>query len=318
MKNNLLERSSKMAKCWKEYNKLPDKHRNKNKLLNDLTGSEWALLSKNVNVYNGSIAIKRKMHGASFPITLAKHIISIYTSKGDTVLDPFLGVGTTTDAAQLTGRNGIGFEINEKFLKLAKSGVEKVDKSDNDCKEPIESNIIADSCLNLRKYVAADSIDLVLTSPPYCNLLNCTVGEFTGSTYNKNIYSGRKLAKPYSHDNKNDLGNMNLEEYSQNVLEVMKQLYVVSKPGSYNVWVVRDYRDMERHVPYVNLHSMIIDLAIEAEWTLFDIVIWDQTNQRKLVKLGGKLCRRFYFNMGFSFLLIFRKNLEGEKFHNGY
>lgn len=306
-----------MAKCWKEYNRLPEEHKKKNKPLNDLSGSEWAQLSKSINVYNGLIAQKRKTHGASYPITLAKHIIRIYTAKGDTVLDPFVGVGTTTDAAQLLGRNGIGFEINQKFVELAKSGVDNVDRSENDSTDKADIQIIQDSCLNLRKYVADESIDLTLTSPPYCNLLNNTIGEFTGSVYSKNIYTGRKLAKPYGNDEK-DLGNMGLTDYSASVGKLMEELYAVARQGSYNVWVVRDYRDMEDHCPYVNLHSKIIELATKAHWTLFDIVIWDQTNQRKLVKLGGKICRRFYFNIGYSFLLVFRKNIDGELFHNGY
>ena len=305
-----------MAKCWKEYNKLAEEAKRKTKPLNDLSGSEWSQLSQSVNIYDGSIAKKRKSHGASYPITLAKHIIRIYTARGDTVLDPFVGVGTTADAAELLGRNGIGFEINEKFVKLAKSGVENVDRSNEGSMEKVSIQIIQDSCLNLQKYVADDSIDLILTSPPYCNLLNKTLGEFTGSVYYKNIYSGRKLAEPYGKDER-DLGNMNLADYSNKVRKLMEELYSVAKQGSYNVWVVRDYRDMEEHSPYVNLHGKIIDLAAQAHWILHDIVIWDQTRQRHLVKLGGKICRRFYFNIGHSFLLVFRKNIDGELFYNG-
>lgn len=304
-----------MAKSWKEYNRIPDEHKKKTKPLNDLTGSEWAQLSKSINTYNGSIAQKRKTHGASYPITLAKHMIRVYTAKGDTVLDPFLGVGTTTDAAQLLGRNGIGFEINPEFLTLAESGIDNVDRAENDSNDKVNVKIIPDSCLNLRKYVANESVDLVVTSPPYCNLLNNTVGEFTGSTYSKNIYTKRKLAKPYSQDER-DLGNMDLATYTIMVGKIMEDLYEVARQGSYNVWVVRDYRDMMNHIPYVNLHNIIIEVAIKAKWVLADIVIWDQTDQRKLVKLGGKICRRFYFNIGHSFLLIFRKNVEGETFHN--
>jgi hypothetical protein len=94
----------------------------------------------------------------------------------------------------------------------------------------------------------------------------------------------------------------------------MGSLYEVAKPGSYNVWVVRDFRDIQNHIPYVNLHSKIIELAIETGWVLIDVNIWDQTNQRKLVKLGGPKQRRFYFNIGHSYILVFRKNLTGEKF----
>lgn len=305
-----------MAKLWKEYNKLPEDVKKKNALLNDLSGSEWAQLSKSINVYNGTIAKKRKIHGASYPITLAKHMIQIYTTKGNTVLDPFVGAGTTTDAAELLGRNGIGFEINDKFVQLAKSGVDSVDRSNGDSQDNVNIEIINDSCLNLKKYVDEETIDLILTSPPYSNLLNTTLEEFTGSVYDKNIYSGRKLAKPYSNDPR-DLGNTTWTDYCNKIRQLMRDLYSVAKPGTYNVWVVRDFRDMIKHRPYVNLHGKIIELAVEANWILFDIIIWDQTNQRRLVKLGGKKCRRFYFNIGYSFLLVFRKNIQGELFHNG-
>ena len=305
-----------MAKSWKEYNKLPIEARGKTKLLNDLSGSEWAQSSQSINVYGGPIAKKRKIHGASYPITLAKHIIRIYTVRGDTVLDPFVGVGTTTDAAELLGRNGIGFEINPKFVRLAKSGVESVDTSPNDSTDEAEIRIISDSCLNLKKYVDNESIDLIVTSPPYSNLLNNTLRKFTGSVYSKNIYNGRKIAKPYSKDEK-DLGNASWTDYCNRIGKLMEDLFTVARLGSYNVWVVRDYRDMVAHRPYVNLHGKIIDLATQAHWTLCDIVIWDQVRERKLVKLGGKICRRFYFNIGHSFLLVFRKNIDGELFHNG-
>ena len=304
-----------MAKLWKEYNKLPNDVKKKNTPLNNLSGSEWAKLSQSINLYDGPIAKKRKKHGASYPISLAKHMIQIYTAKGDTVLDPFVGVGTTLDAAELLGRNGIGFEINEKFVKLAKSGVESIDRSDDDSTDNVNIQIVNDSCLNLKKYVPNESIDLILTSPPYSNLLNITLEEFTGSVYDKNIYTKRKIARPYSNDDR-DLGNLTWIDYCNKIRKLMQHLYSVAKPGTYNVWVVRDFRDMVKHRPYVNLHSKIIELATQAKWTLFDIIIWDQTNQRKLVKLGGKKCRRFYFNIGHSFLLSFRKNIQGELFHN--
>lgn len=306
-----------MAKRWKEYNKLTIEARRKTKPLNDLSGSEWAQLSQSINVYNGSIAKKRKIHGASYPITLAKHMIRIYTDKGDIVLDPFLGVGTTTDAAELLGRNGIGFEINEKFVQLAKSGVESIDRSHDDSTDKVNIQIIHDSCLNLKKYLADESIDLILTSPPYSNLLNNTLEEFTGSVYRKNIYNGRKIADPYSTDER-DLGNVTWTDYCNNIKKLMEDLFTIAKLGSYNVWVVRDFRDMKEHRPYVNLHSKIIELATQTHWILCDIVVWNQTKQRKLVKLGGKICRRFYFNIGHSFLLVFRKNIDGELFHNGH
>jgi DNA modification methylase len=58
-------------------------------------------------------------HPAIFPDKLAKdHIIS-WTNKGDAVLDPFMGSGTTGVACVETGRKFIGIEINEKYFDIA-------------------------------------------------------------------------------------------------------------------------------------------------------------------------------------------------------
>lgn len=62
-------------------------------------------------------------HEAMFPEELPKRLIKMYTFVGDTVLDPFLGSGTTVKAAISLGRNAIGYEINEKFLDIIKEKV---------------------------------------------------------------------------------------------------------------------------------------------------------------------------------------------------
>ena len=59
-------------------------------------------------------------HEAMFPEELPKRLIKMYTFVGDTVLDPFLGSGTTVKAALNLHRNAIGYEINEKFLGVIK------------------------------------------------------------------------------------------------------------------------------------------------------------------------------------------------------
>lgn len=59
----------------------------------------------------------RKRSGA-FPFELAYRLINMYSVKGDTVLDPFLGTGTTTFAAIASNRNSIGVEIDPNFKDL--------------------------------------------------------------------------------------------------------------------------------------------------------------------------------------------------------
>ena len=62
-----------------------------------------------------------RSRSAAFPFELAYRLINMYSVKGDVILDPFLGTGTTTIAAMVSARNSIGFEI-EKNLKTNTHG----------------------------------------------------------------------------------------------------------------------------------------------------------------------------------------------------
>jgi len=55
--------------------------------------------------------IKQKEHDVMFPDELPKRLIKMYSFKGDTILDPFTGSGTTNKVASSLGRNSIGFEV---------------------------------------------------------------------------------------------------------------------------------------------------------------------------------------------------------------
>ena len=72
-------------------------------------------------------------HIAMFPEELPKRLIKMFAFKGDTVLDPFLGSGTTTLAAKNLGRNSIGYEINPEFIPLIKKKLD-IDTPDKQLK----------------------------------------------------------------------------------------------------------------------------------------------------------------------------------------
>ena len=63
---------------------------------------------------------KRVRHPAPFPIKLAERVIELYSYKGDIVLDPFVGSGTTCVAAENRERHYIGFDISEEYCELAR------------------------------------------------------------------------------------------------------------------------------------------------------------------------------------------------------
>ncbi|MFW9990907.1 MAG: DNA-methyltransferase [Candidatus Odinarchaeota archaeon] len=73
-----------------------------------LTRKEWQTYFNDTWTFPGC---RQDEHVAMFPEELASRIIKMYSFAGDTVLDPFLGSGTTTKVAALLGRNSTGFEI---------------------------------------------------------------------------------------------------------------------------------------------------------------------------------------------------------------
>lgn len=62
-----------------------------------------------------------RRHPAPFPLELATRLIRMFSFVGDTVLDPFLGTGTTSVAAALWGRSSVGVEVDPEYLKMARA-----------------------------------------------------------------------------------------------------------------------------------------------------------------------------------------------------
>ena len=70
-------------------------------------------------IWTGVTGASTKHHPAPYPVELAERLIRMFSFVGDTVLDPFLGTGTTSVAAALWGRNSIGYELDPHYFKLA-------------------------------------------------------------------------------------------------------------------------------------------------------------------------------------------------------
>ncbi|MHA2074056.1 MAG: DNA-methyltransferase [Candidatus Hodarchaeales archaeon] len=70
-----------------------------------------------------SKGINRFGHSAPFPESIPYRLIRMHTLIGETVLDPFLGSGTTLKVCRLTSRKGIGYEINTEYLELIRNRI---------------------------------------------------------------------------------------------------------------------------------------------------------------------------------------------------
>ena len=68
----------------------------------------------------------RGLHPTQKPVSLCEYFIKTYSNKGDIILDPFIGSGTTAVSAINTERKYIGFEQDDKYFKIAKNRLDKL------------------------------------------------------------------------------------------------------------------------------------------------------------------------------------------------
>ncbi len=96
----------------------------KNQGINDITGDEFKDWVGGRWNFNGESA-KRIGHEAPFPRELPKRCIKLFSFLEDTVLDPFVGSGTTIIEAIENGRRAIGLELEERYCDLSVKRIEK-------------------------------------------------------------------------------------------------------------------------------------------------------------------------------------------------
>lgn len=132
----------------------------------------------------GNWATHNPKYRGNFAPQIARNIILRYSNEGDTVLDPMIGGGTTLIECKLLNRRGIGIDINPGAVNFTKKCL---DFGGNYEYEPIVK--LGD----VRKLEGIDdsSIDLVLTHPPYANIIKYSKGEIADDL--SNIGSNRSI-----------------------------------------------------------------------------------------------------------------------------
>ncbi len=243
--------------------------------MNNLSGKEW--LQKSFSIWRDIVKTseeRQTKHPALFPQSLAENLIEIYTKdSGEVILDPFMGIGSTMRAAFSLGKQGVGIELNKDFCDIAQS---RVDALQNDLfsKEihTYKPKINCGDSRELSKFVKPESVDLVVTSPPYWNILN---QKRTADSKEIRNYSGSD----------DDLGNFeSYEEFLQNLKLVFEQVYVALKPNKRCCSVVMDIRKKDKFYP---LHEDQSRIMREIGFELEEYVIWDRQKEYNNMKTLG-------------------------------
>ena len=267
--------------------------------LNELTGREWVYFLNSVWITaHPPIAGKdtafdlRKIHPSPKPPELLREIIEFFTKRQNKILDPFSGVSGTLLAATMRApiRKAVGIEINKTYIDAYFKVCEKTGIK--------EQTVIHDDARNMLSHPEIDgsNFDLILTDPPYWNMMNRPK-----NGHKKKLY-GKNTPTPYS-NNQADISNLQYDEYLSEFGDIIKKAVSRLKPKKYVVVFCKDMQPKNEntyllHADFIHELQKIPDLSYKG------MRIWhDQASD--LYPFGYP--HAFVMNLMHQYILIFRK-----------
>ncbi|TVM04200.1 MAG: hypothetical protein CV087_00715 [Candidatus Brocadia sp. WS118] len=246
------------------------KKRHPDNKLNDLTGDRWIYLTQSVmkTNYPKSYGFSlRQRHGANKPPELMKELISFFTKKGATILDPFAGVGGTLLGASLCSRKALGIELNPQWISIYK----KV------CQNEIiqEKKIVKGDCLEVMDKLISSrrKFSLILTDPPYNINIDRTMcrGDYPNK---RNRHTDYKEFSKYAQDFSNC---KTYEHYLDTITLFIEKSYKLLYKDKYLIIMTKNAYQKGR---YILVNQDIAKIAQSRGFTLKGEIIWYQNGIR--------------------------------------
>jgi len=265
--------------------------------INCLTAKDWLKCQLGVwqFTYEKRDVRDKELHPATFPISLAKKVIELFTHQGELVLDPFVGSGTTLVAAQDTNRNAVGFDLLTKYVTLCESRLSE-DHMFNSSKQLV----FQDDARNICKYFEDESISLIFTSPPYANLLNRKRQNKSRRDRNNNQLN---KVEQYSQDER-DLGTYDIEMYTEAMGDIYESLLPLLKEKGH---CVINVPDMWWENQRITIHVSLIQELRKRGYEFRNTIIWDRTNIVNNIGIFGWPSNYITMGTTFEYLLDFWK-----------
>lgn len=265
--------------------------------LNCLTPGEWMKAQVGVWQFNyeSRDVRNKRAHPATYPISLARKAIELLTHRGELVLDPFVGSGTTLVAAQDCGRNAIGFDLQPGYVELSRSRIATLPGL-----ESTRQIAVCDDARSIPRYLEPETVSLILTSPPYANLLNRRRRNKSrrGDSRKNDQYL---QVEQYSQDPR-DLGTLSVEEYRREMASIFAGLLPLLKQRAHCVVNVPDMWWEDRRV---TIHIAVVEALQSVGYELRNVIIWDRTNIVNNIGIFGWPSNYITMGITFEYLLDF-------------
>lgn len=239
----------------------------------------------------------KKLHPATFPLSLSQKVIELFSHEGELVLDPFVGSGTTLLAAKDLNRNAIGFDLQGSYIDVCEQRLLNGSLFNNSHQIAIQ-----DDALNIPNYLEEESIKLVWTSPPYANLLNRKRKNKSRRGDERKNEQFDKVEQ-YSQDPR-DLGTMEIETFTTAMGDIFEKLLPLMKPKAHCVINVPDFWWENKRI---TVHVSIIEEFRRRGFELRNTIIWDRTNIVNRIGIFGWPSNYITMGTTFEYLLDFWK-----------
>lgn len=268
-------------------------------LLNDLSSKEWIAetvsvwIQKGLGKHHKDAQIERE-HPAPFSFQDVARLVRFFTKRGQTVLDPFVGVGSTLKAAALEGRSGIGIELNPRYAELARKRLRV--EIDDDLLACRNQEVLIGDAATVLPTLPANSIKLVVTSPPYWMILH----KEDHKARQERLRHG--LDSKYS-DDPADLGN--IREYPvflNRLADILALCRSSMMHGSHMCIVVGDFRHKSR---YYMFHADLASAMEARGFSLKGLTVLYQ-NRKRVFPYGYPYA--YVPNLHHQYVILLRKN----------
>lgn len=265
--------------------------------INCLTPKDWIKAQLGVweFFYEGRDIRDKNLHPATYPIALSSRCIELFTHAGELVLDPFAGSGTTLVSARDLDRNAVGFDLNNQYTALANSRLDQ---------QPLISQskqiAVTSDARHIPDYIEPETVSLIVTSPPYSNLLNRKrKNKSRRGDERANEQLGR--IEQYSQDPR-DLGTLSPESFQLEMERIFGGLLPLLKRRAH---CVINVPDMWWNNTRITLHINVIEALRAAGYELRNIIIWDRRNVVNRIGIFGWPSNYITMGVTYEYLLDF-------------